>query len=162
MIGGGGSGGEGGNGGGESPYQILWRSSTLGLELVGAILVMGFIGWLVDGWLGTEPVGMLVGGAVGIVGGGYRFIRDAKSFAAAASQMDASVRRGRGGGGGGDAGRAGARGDGGMFSRESHEILPEDYEAADEALERALKEMEDGGGGSDGGGGEGGPDRGGR
>ena len=149
MFGGGSSGGGDGKGGGESPYQILWRSSTLGLELVGAILVMGFIGWLVDGWLGTEPVGMLIGGAVGIVGGGYRFIRDAKQFADAASRMDASARVGRGGGE-----RRGGGGDGGMFERESHEILPEDYEAADEALERALRERDGGGGEGDGGGGE--------
>ena len=67
----------------QSQYAILWRGSTLGLELVGSILIAGFIGWALDRWLGTSPWFLLACGTLGIVGGGLNFLRDAKRFAAA-------------------------------------------------------------------------------
>lgn len=59
---------------GSSP---AWRLSGLGMELVGAIVGMGLIGWLIDRWQGTAPKATLVGAVIGILGGGYNFIRSA-------------------------------------------------------------------------------------
>jgi len=59
---------------GSSP---AWRLSGLGMELVGAIVGMGLIGWLIDRWQGTSPKATLVCAVIGIVGGGYNFIRSA-------------------------------------------------------------------------------------
>lgn len=35
-----------------SAFAVAWR---VAIELVGAVVVMGAIGWVVDGWLGTRP-----------------------------------------------------------------------------------------------------------
>lgn len=56
----------------------LWRFAHLGLEFAGALIVMAFLGWLVDGQLGTTPWGMLVGGLLGLAGGMYLFVQQAR------------------------------------------------------------------------------------
>lgn len=38
---------------------------------------MTLVGWALDRWLGTSPRWILICGAVGIIGGGYNFIRAA-------------------------------------------------------------------------------------
>lgn len=57
--------------------SALWRISGLGIELAGAIIGMLLLGWALDSWLGTQPRWMMIGAAVGILGGGYNFIRAA-------------------------------------------------------------------------------------
>lgn len=54
-----------------------WRYFHLGLELAGAIVVLGLIGLWVDYRWGTGPWGVLIGVLVGAVGGMYLFIKDA-------------------------------------------------------------------------------------
>lgn len=55
----------------------LWRISGLGLELTSAILGMLLVGWILDRWLGTSPRWATVGAVVGVLGGGYNFMRRA-------------------------------------------------------------------------------------
>lgn len=66
--------------------SALWRVSGLGVELVGAILGMGLIGWGIDRWLGTQPKAVLAGLLVGVIGGGYSFVRQAQAMNRAAAR----------------------------------------------------------------------------
>jgi len=61
----------------DKPDRSRWQHATLGLELVGVLLVMIGLGHLADRWLGSEPWGILIGAFVGIVGGLYKVARDA-------------------------------------------------------------------------------------
>lgn len=65
----------------------LWRVSGMGVELVGAILGMMFIGWLIDRWQGTAPRWLTIGALVGLVGGGLNFIRKALALNKAATEQ---------------------------------------------------------------------------
>lgn len=56
----------------------MMRMSGMGLELVGAIIVMTLAGWGFDRWQGTSPTGTLVGALLGLVGGGYNFGKEAR------------------------------------------------------------------------------------
>lgn len=47
----------------------------VGYTLIGAIVVLGGLGYLADGWLGTEPWLLLVGLLLGIVVGFYELAR---------------------------------------------------------------------------------------
>ena len=58
--------------------SALWRASGMGAEFAAGIVGMGLLGWLIDRWLGSAPVGALVGAGMGILGGGYNFIRQAQ------------------------------------------------------------------------------------
>lgn len=40
-----------------------------GTELVGAIIAGGFIGWLLDGWLGTKPAFLIIMLILGVITG---------------------------------------------------------------------------------------------
>ncbi|HQY89098.1 MAG TPA: AtpZ/AtpI family protein [Tepidisphaeraceae bacterium] len=53
----------------------LQTVSTAGLELGFIVFAMVMGGWALDKWLKTEPVFVLLGVAIGIGGGMYRFIR---------------------------------------------------------------------------------------
>lgn len=46
-------------------------AAAAGYSLIGAILLLGGIGYLVDRWQGTEPWGLLAGLAAGLVVGFY-------------------------------------------------------------------------------------------
>lgn len=43
--------------------------------LVSGIVVWGFIGWMVDRWLGSDGVATAVGAVVGAAGGVYLVVR---------------------------------------------------------------------------------------
>jgi len=58
-----------------SSNTSLASVSTAGLELGFIVLVLVLGGWALDRWLKTGPVFLLVGAAIGIGGGLYRFIR---------------------------------------------------------------------------------------
>ncbi|MEO1129489.1 MAG: AtpZ/AtpI family protein [Planctomycetota bacterium] len=66
-----------------------WRLTGMGTELAGSIIGPGLIGWLIDRWAGTTPTWTLILAAIGIIGGGYNFFRQAMALnrqAAAAYQ----------------------------------------------------------------------------
>ena len=44
-------------------------SMDAGYGLVGAILGLGFIGWLCDRWIGSSPKGVITGILLGVVAG---------------------------------------------------------------------------------------------
>jgi F0F1-type ATP synthase assembly protein I len=71
----------------------------MSVELIAAILTWGGIGWLVDRWLGTEPVlfgiGVMIGFAAGLYLVWYRSGKDQDypNGAAAARNHDEEERR---------------------------------------------------------------------
>lgn len=60
------------------------RQAAIAMELpfglVGPVLVGGFLGYLVDRWLGSMPIGMLVLGGLGFVAGVREVQRRMKSL----------------------------------------------------------------------------------
>jgi F0F1-type ATP synthase assembly protein I len=58
----------------------------MGVEFSAGIVGMLALGWLVDEGLGTKPWGMIVGAAMGIVGGGYNFFKQAQKMNRDASE----------------------------------------------------------------------------
>jgi ATP synthase protein I len=52
------------------------RFSGVGLELAGAMAVLAFVGYWIDGRFGTGPWGILGGVAIGLVGGLYNMVRE--------------------------------------------------------------------------------------
>jgi F0F1-type ATP synthase assembly protein I len=47
----------------------------LGFEIVGPVVLLMFAGYKVDGWLGSQPLWLLVGGILGIVVSLYNVFR---------------------------------------------------------------------------------------
>jgi F0F1-type ATP synthase assembly protein I len=43
--------------------------------LIGGIVVWGFIGWLIDRWVGTGGIATAIGAVVGAAGGVYLVVR---------------------------------------------------------------------------------------
>jgi F0F1-type ATP synthase assembly protein I len=52
------------------------RYSSVGLELVGAIAGLAFVGAWIDRRFGTQPWGILGGVVIGLVGGLYNLVRE--------------------------------------------------------------------------------------
>lgn len=67
----------------QAERRRLWRVSGMGMELTGSIVGMALLGWLVDRWQGTSPLWTLVLLGVGMVGGGYNFLRSARAISRA-------------------------------------------------------------------------------
>jgi len=65
--------------------ERLWKLSGMGVELAAAIAGMGFLGWLLDRWLGSNPWLLIVGLVLGLIGGGYNFIRQSLAASRAAN-----------------------------------------------------------------------------
>lgn len=63
---------------------VAMRQAAIALELpfalAGPVLVGGFLGYLLDHWLGWLPVGMLLGGALGFIAGVREVQRRMKSL----------------------------------------------------------------------------------
>ncbi|MGD2108327.1 MAG: AtpZ/AtpI family protein [Phycisphaerae bacterium] len=57
-------------------YPDWIRSYGIGFEFVAAVAVFAFIGYLIDRKFGSSPWGVLVGLALGLIGGGYNLIKD--------------------------------------------------------------------------------------
>ena len=55
----------------------LWRMAHMGLEFAGAALLLALIGYYIDTRFGTAPWGAVTGLLIGLVGGMYRFIKEA-------------------------------------------------------------------------------------
>ncbi len=66
--------------------RSVWKAGGLGLELTGSIVGMAAVGWGIDRWAGTSPVWLLILLGVGIVGGGYNFIRHALALSRESSE----------------------------------------------------------------------------
>jgi ATP synthase protein I len=64
------------------------RHSGVGLELAGAVAGFSLIGYWIDRHYGTSPWGLVVGLALGIVGGLYNFVREAFQATREAQQED--------------------------------------------------------------------------
>lgn len=64
----------------------LWRISGLGVELAAAVCGMALGGYLIDSWLNSSPIALLIGLTLGMVGGGYNFIRRAVALSKAETQ----------------------------------------------------------------------------
>jgi len=48
---------------------LMAKGMSLAFEFAGAVFLFWFLGKLVDGWLGIEPWGQVVGAIIGWVGG---------------------------------------------------------------------------------------------
>ncbi|HUU97122.1 MAG TPA: AtpZ/AtpI family protein [Phycisphaerae bacterium] len=66
---------------GSRPRRRAWpgwtRYAGMGTEFAGAIIGLTLLGLWVDWHWKTSPAGVLFGGSLGIVGGGYNFIKQA-------------------------------------------------------------------------------------
>ena len=54
-----------------------WKYAGVGLELVGVLLVLMWLGHLLDKKFQTDPWWMLTGALLAIVGGLYNLVKDA-------------------------------------------------------------------------------------
>jgi ATP synthase protein I len=60
----------------ESPEKPPWaRLSGLGIELAGAVVGFTLMGYWWDHHFGTNPWGVLIGIALGLIGGMYNLVR---------------------------------------------------------------------------------------
>ena len=75
----------------EQPGQIslLGTASTMGLHMVSGPIVGGGLGWLVDKWLDTWPVGAAVGLLLGLAAGFRNVWIDARYLARSNAERDA-------------------------------------------------------------------------
>jgi ATP synthase protein I len=64
------------------------RHSGVGLELAGAVAGFALVGYWIDRHYGTTPWGLVVGVALGMVGGLYNFVREALQATREAQQED--------------------------------------------------------------------------
>ncbi len=51
------------------------RHATIGIEYVAAVAGFGLAGWWVDSRWDTSPWGVLIGTALGLIGGTYNLVR---------------------------------------------------------------------------------------
>jgi F0F1-type ATP synthase assembly protein I len=65
------------------------RYSGIGLELAGATAGLALLGYWIDSKFGTSPWGILIGVAIGIVGGLYNLIRESLTAVREAEDEDA-------------------------------------------------------------------------
>lgn len=57
----------------ERPEWLRW--SGVGFEFAGAVAGFALIGWWLDGRYGWSPWGVVIGAALGLIGGTYNLIR---------------------------------------------------------------------------------------
>ena len=76
-------------------FSLLGTASTMGLHMVSGPVVGGGLGWLVDEWLGSWPVGSAVGLLLGLAAGFRNVWIDARYLARknAAQDAEEKVRR---------------------------------------------------------------------
>lgn len=67
------------NGGSSLLHQLgpVW---SIGMNFSAGVAGMGLLGWLLDRWLGTDPWLLLGGVVLGLIGGFYQFIREARAI----------------------------------------------------------------------------------
>lgn len=52
-----------------------WKYYGVALEFVGVTLLFGYFGYLADEHWDSEPKGMIIGGAIGLIGGMYLMVK---------------------------------------------------------------------------------------
>ena len=70
-------------------FSLLGTASTMGLHMVSGPVVGGGLGWLVDEWLGSWPVGSAVGLLLGLAAGFRNVWIDARYLARKNAERDA-------------------------------------------------------------------------
>lgn len=70
--------------------SLLGTASTMGLHMVSGPIVGGVLGWLVDKWLGSWPVGAAVGLLLGLAAGFRNVWIDARYLARSNAERDAA------------------------------------------------------------------------
>jgi len=81
----------------EHPGQIslLGTASTMGLHMVSGPVVGAGLGWLVDEWLGSWPVGAAVGLLLGLAAGFRNVWEDARYLARINAEQDEGKKAGK-------------------------------------------------------------------
>ena len=69
-------------------FPGLGTSLGVGLELAGAVAGLALVGYWIDRHYGTDPWGLVVGVILGLVGGLYNFVRNAKRYEAQARERE--------------------------------------------------------------------------
>lgn len=64
------------------------RYAGLGLEFAGGLAGFVLLGWAIDSWLSSRPIGLIAGALLGFAGGMYNLIRRAYEIQAAVARMD--------------------------------------------------------------------------
>jgi F0F1-type ATP synthase assembly protein I len=59
----------------QDSVQSAGPAATASYTLIGAIILLGGLGYAADAWLGTAPWGLLAGLLLGIVVGFYELVR---------------------------------------------------------------------------------------
>lgn len=72
--------------------SLLGTASTMGLHMVSGPIVGGGLGWLVDHWLGSWPVGAAIGLILGLAAGFRNVWIDARYLARVNAEADAEDR----------------------------------------------------------------------
>ncbi len=73
-----------------SMFGLLGIASTMGMHMISGPLVGGGLGWLIDRWLGSWPVGFGIGIVLGIVAGFRNVWTDAKRLERGQAELDAA------------------------------------------------------------------------
>jgi len=61
---------------GDQKDRPVWiRLSGIGMEFAGAVVGFTLLGYWIDQKFESRPTGVLIGAALGIIGGGYKLIR---------------------------------------------------------------------------------------
>ena len=55
--------------------SIGWRMAGLGMQTSSEVIAGALVGWAIDHWAGSGPIGLLVGGVAGIAVGLTTLIR---------------------------------------------------------------------------------------
>ena len=75
------------------PYPFWVRFSGIGLEFAAAVAGFTLIGYWIDGHYQSSPKGVLIGAALGIIGGGYNLIRESLAASREAQAPEDSTER---------------------------------------------------------------------
>ena len=59
----------------EKESRRWWKFAGLGFEFVAVTLLFGYFGYLVDQHWGTGSKGLIIGGAIGLIGGMYLMLK---------------------------------------------------------------------------------------
>ncbi len=62
----------------DETLERLGRVSVIGTNFAFTVMGGALLGWLLDRWLGSSPVGIIVGAASGLLGGSVRFVSEAR------------------------------------------------------------------------------------
>lgn len=71
-------------------FGLLGIASTMGMHMISGPLVGGGLGWLIDHWLDSWPVGFGIGILLGIVAGFRNVWADAKRLERGQAEIDAA------------------------------------------------------------------------